>query len=215
MAEDMVFCIYLMFTLAELLRCSHIPVHHSHCSSVLAHSAWARDHFLLRAWRGWVQSGKAVMWKRGPAEIFAERWSETLCSGHPAFHECVMLFCPRWQELQVFNSGSFRKALVFDKNMLPAHMQSTCLKKNGEGVMNKLWRQVFSDFLQLPTDSLSLAEIFSRTWCTSMFLIQRADGGFIVERPFQSPPRETFLAYKAVLLHDVCDIPLPLLEEAA
>lgn len=49
----------------------------------------------------------------------------------------VSVSVPADRRCQVFNSGSFRKGLMFDKNVLPAHMQSTALKTKGEGVMNK------------------------------------------------------------------------------
>lgn len=40
---------------------------------------------------------------------------------------------PADRRCQVFNPGSFRRALVFDTNVLPAHMQNTALKKERRG----------------------------------------------------------------------------------
>lgn len=67
---------------------------------------------------------------------------------------CSLLSVPAVRKCQVFSSGSFRRALVFDTNVLPAHMQNTALKKEKRG--RKLWINPEAGFL-LTSSSFSLA----------------------------------------------------------
>lgn len=88
--------------------------------------------------------------------------------------------------------------------------------EKGEGLMSKPWGRIFTDFLQLPAGSLSLAGIFSGTRCTNMFLIQKAAGDFIAERLLQHPPMSDISSMQgSTITWRVCDIPLYLLEELA
>lgn len=136
---------------------------------------------------------------------------ETPCSRNPTsekhhllFAECVTFLCPSWEKMSGFQPWLIQKGsgVWYESVTSPHAKHSSAEGEKQEGVMNKPWGRIFTDFLQLPAGSLSSAGIFSGTWRTVMFLIQRAAGVSLLKDFCSVLLRKTFLECQEVPSRD-------------